>query len=210
MFGFPEWGGARDRCGRRPKGEKAGHPHRGRPALAPRYPVHVTAKIVKSLPSLRRKREFMALFHIFERAYDKNGMRLIHYSVQGNHIHLIIEAKNASALTRGMQGLCVRIAKRLNKLWQRRGQVFAERYHAHILKTPREVKHALNYVLKNAYKHKQRPREVLDPFSSARWFDGWNDRGVSERYLNPLATAKTWLLNFGWRYHGLLSPQPSG
>ena len=88
--------------------------------------------------------------------------------------------------------------------------MFADRYHAHVLKTPREVRNALDYVFHNAQKHRRRPSQDLDPFSSARWFDGWRDRGVCERYMNPLAEAKTWLLNVGWRHWGLLVPKPSG
>jgi len=185
-------------------------PHLTRPALAPRHPVHVTVSIEKGLPCLRRKLEYMALFGAFEAAEGRNGMRVVHYSIQLNHVHLILEAVNATGLARGMQGLTVRMAKRLNKLWRRKGRVFADRYHAHILKTPREVKNALAYVFHNAKKHKRRPSQELDPFSSARWFDGWSDRGVCERYLNPLAAARTWLLNVGWRRHGLLIPQPFG
>jgi len=188
--------------------------HLARPELAPRHPVHVTVNIEKGLPCLRRKLEYMALFGAFEAAEDRNGMRVVHYSIQGNHVHLILEAENAKCLARGMQGLTVRMAKRLNKLWRRTGRVFADRYHAHILKTPREVKNALAYVFHNAKKHRRRPsQQELDPFpsgSSARWFDGWRDRGVCQRYLNPLALAKTWLLNVGWRRHGLLIPQPFG
>jgi len=198
------------RGGRTRAKNKSEVPHRTRPRLAARYPVHVTARIQKGLPSIRRKQEYMALFRAFEAARHRNGLRLVHYSVQGNHVHLVAEAKDAGCLARGMQGLTIRMAKRLNKLWKRTGKVFADRYHAHILKTPTEVRNVLDYVFHNARKHKRRPSEDLDPFSSARWFDGWSDRGVCDRYLNPLSVARTWLLSTGWRRRGLLTPQPSG
>jgi len=47
----------------------------------------------------------------------------------------------------------IRVAKGLNKLWARRGKVFADHYHDRILRTPREVRNALCYVLHNAKKH---------------------------------------------------------
>ncbi|MEW6073566.1 MAG: peptide MFS transporter [Planctomycetota bacterium] len=103
---------------------------------------------------------------------ERFGFRLIHYSVLANHLHLIGEAQNRRALSRGMQGLAVRIAKGLNRHWGRRGKVFADRYHDHILRTPREVRSALAYVLRNAARHGVGGAGA-DPYSSGRWFDGW-------------------------------------
>ena len=99
------------------------------------------------------------------------GFRLNHFSVQGNHIHLIGEARDRVALARGVQGLEIRIAKKLNRLMQRRGRVFDDRYHAHILRTSNEVRNALNYVLRNIHKHsaeygKPVDKEYRDPYSS--------------------------------------------
>jgi len=117
------------------------------------------------------------------------------------------------ALCRGTQGLLVRIAKTLNKLWRRRGKVFADRYHDRILATPRETRNALRYVLQNARKHAAEGREVavpaaLDTFSSAPWFDGFREsftvRGL-EVVVRPVTAARTWMLTIGWRRHGLLS-----
>ena len=99
-----------------------------------------------------------------------------------------------------MQGLSVRFARRLNRLWERAGRVFADRYHDHVLKTPTEVRNALSYVLNNARKHGRKPKRLLDPFASGRWFDGWKE-GVPARSEAeaPVAKAGTWLLGIGWK-----------
>lgn len=198
------WGGKRAGSGRKPNGAKAGVPHDGRERLASRFPVHVTVKLVRGLPSLRRAGPRSVLMGAFKSGCDRFGFRLIHYSIQSNHLHLICEAKDASALSRGMQGLQIRIAKRLNMFWGRRGKLFCDRFQAHVLRTPREVKHALCYVLHNAKKHGVRLGAALDPFASGRWFDGWRE-SVEDLIATPLARAHTWLLGRGWRRHRLLS-----
>ncbi|HKO91462.1 MAG TPA: hypothetical protein VJU61_09940, partial [Polyangiaceae bacterium] len=73
--------------------------------------------------------------------------RIVHYSIQSNHVHLLVEADDRRALTAGLRGLFVRIAGALNRLWQRRGGVFADRFHERELRTPREVRNSLLYVL---------------------------------------------------------------
>src|SRR5262249_53817234 len=164
-------GGKRPGAGRKPKGARAGVPHRKRPALAPRFPVLVTARLFERMPSLRKDATLATLRRAFAAASERNGLRLIHFSIQSNHLHLIAEAHGAEALSRGMQGLLVRVARALNRLWGRKGSVFADRYHSRILRTPREVRHALAYVLNNARKHGCFFAGI-DPFSSGRWFDG--------------------------------------
>ena len=141
------------------------------------------------------------------------GFRLCHYAILNDHVHLVAEAPGRDALRRGLQGLAIRLAKALNKLWGRRGRVFADRYHDRILKTPREVRNALVYVLGNARHHAAAGRMVavpqpIDTFSSAPWFDGFREpltmRGLDD-VPRPVASARTWLLTTGWRRHGLLS-----
>jgi hypothetical protein len=134
--------------------------------------------------------------------------------VLNDHLHLIVEAKDREALSRGLKGLLVRVAKTLNKLWSRRGRVFADRYHGHVLESPREVRNALSYVMNNARKHAAQGRVLagvlrpVDMYTSAPWFDGWKEtltvRGL-EAVVRPVAPARTWLLSVGWRRHGLLS-----
>ena len=196
------WGGRRKGAGRPPNGEAAGVSHGGRARLAARHPMHVTARLVRGLPSLRRARTFRVLRRCFLRGCDRRGFRLVHFSVQSNHLHLICEAVSQERMIRGLQGLFVRVAKALNKLWARRGSVFADRYHDHILRTPTEVRNALLYVLNNARKHGCAIAGVLDAFASGWWFDGWAEE-ISIRGLEdeppPVCRPRTWLLRTGWR-----------
>jgi hypothetical protein len=122
--------------------------------------------------------------------------------MQSNHLHFVVEAADARSIARGMQGLLVRVAKALNRHWERRGRVLGDRYHARILRTPREVRTALVYVLQNARKHGARITGI-DAFSSGPWFEGWRDR--LGRTASPIATARSWLLSKGWRRSGLIS-----
>jgi hypothetical protein len=102
-----------------------------------------------------------------------------------------------------MKGLLVRVARALNRLWRRVGSVFADRYHARCLRTPREVRYALAYVLHNA-RHHGIPVQGPDEYSSGLWFDGWRRHVAAPRRLSPAVGATTWLLRVGWRRHGLI------
>ena len=211
-FGYKQREG--NRAGR-PRKDDSGVSHLKREALASRYPVHVVMTLREDLPSLRKKKPFKVLRRSFRAGCDRNGFRMNHFSVQGNHLHFIVEAKGRSALSRGLQGLAVRIARALNKLWERKGGVFGDRYFDHILRTPREVKNALNYVLKNGHHHGLpqviAPDVPIDVFSSGMFFDGWRELRLEDFEVNeppPLAKAKTWLLRKGWRRHGLITLQP--
>jgi hypothetical protein len=212
-------GGRRRGAGRKPKGEKAGVGHRQREALSHRFPVHVTVKLQRGLPRMRLASAYAALRAAF--AAGRSGgsstaagaFRLCHYAVLNDHLHFVVEAQDRTALARGAQGLLVRIARALNKLWRRKGDVFADRYHDRILRTPREVRNAIRYVLGNGRKHAAEGQEVavphaIDLFSSAPWFDGFREpivvHGI-EAELRPVAAPETWLLTDGWRRHGLLS-----
>jgi len=156
--------------------------------------------------------------HAIEAGGHRNDFRVVHFSVQGNHIHLMCEAGGAAALSRGMQGLTVRLARRLNPVLGRKGRLFAERYHARTLRTPREVRNVISYVLLNARRHAAERGEKLskfwlDPYSNAPWFDGWRQRvRADEPWLcelmtrpSPAALAQTWLASAGWRIWGLLN-----
>ena len=205
-FGFANWGGKRRGAGRKPKGEKAGVSHARRAKLAERFPVHVTLKVVKGLPNLRRKESFRELERAFGAGAERFGFRLQHFSVQTNHVHMIAEARDERALSRGMQGLSIRMAKALNRLWSRRGQVFAERFHSRVLTTPREVRNALAYVLLNTNHHGVRYVDGPDPCTAGASFDGWKDAKKTSAESSPgfLSRARTWLLRVGWRRHGLI------
>ncbi|HVS10647.1 MAG TPA: transposase [Planctomycetota bacterium] len=201
---FKTRGGPRPGAGRKPQGERACVSHHGRVAFAKAHPVHVTARLRAGLPSLRRKEAHRAILRAFEAGAERNGFRLTQYSVQSSHLHLIIEAPNRLALTRGMQGLLIRVARALNRAWRREGSVFSDRYHDRILRSPKEVRIALAYVLNNAKRHGIYEAGV-DPFSSGRWFDGWREAKPSVSVRSILPKARTWLLTLGWRRWGLIS-----
>jgi REP element-mobilizing transposase RayT len=178
--------------------------------LASRFPVHVTLKVVAGAPHLRRGVCFRAVRGAFVAGKEKPGFRLVHFTVQGNHLHLICEAADRQRLSRGMQGLAIRVARRLNRKVGRRGRLFAERYHARILRSPTEVRNALVYVLNNSRRHDRTiSRNWIDPLSSAPWFGGWRWR-LREPWAQPtgpppVVPAGTWLLQTGWRYRGLIA-----
>jgi REP element-mobilizing transposase RayT len=137
----------------------------------------------------------MMLLSVFGNARERFGMRIVHFSIQGNHLHLIIEVESALALARGVHGLAIRIAKRINSLLARRGPVFVDRYHAHILRSRRETAAAVRYVLGN-YRHHTRehlPPRWDDPFCSARFL------GAAPAEDAPVVAPRTWLLRVGWR-----------
>jgi putative transposase len=203
-FAFPNgWGGRRKGAGRKPKGRAAGVPHCAREALAARFPVHATLKVKEGLPSLRRAREFMAIRGAIAAGCERGGFRLVHFSVQANHLHLLVEGSCRLALSRGLQGLAIRMARALNRLWRRWGSVFADRYHDHILRSPTEVWNALRYVLCNARKHGGwSARKDHDPCSSAAWFDGWRGAASEAAEISITPPARSWLLRMGWRRLG--------
>ena len=171
LLPFKEWGGRRPGAGRKPKGERAGVSHAPRAKLAARFPVHATAKLSRGLPKLRQKREYAALRAAFAAGCDRFGFRLVHYAVLNDHLHLVVEAAGRESLTRGMQGLMIRVAKALNRTWGRRGTVFADRFHHRALRTPKEVRHALCHVLQNARRHGRRLAQAIDHYASGWWFD---------------------------------------
>jgi len=215
----PRWGGRRSGAGRKP-GDNPGLPHRSRPTFSS-LPAHVTWKVRADVPSLRTARVVREVERSFSRGCARPGFRLVQYSLQNNHVHLVVEARTRVALGRGMMAIGARLARAVNRVSGRSGKVFADRYHSHVLRTPREVRAALRYVLLNARRHAKRlTKEIrLDPASSARWFDGWQ-RAALRRVAGPpgvpssaagarsapVARARTWLLTTGWRRHGLLDP----
>ena len=172
-------------------------PHLRREELASRHPVHVTLRVARGCWNLRSHRALRVLEAAFHAGRERFGFRLVHYSVLGNHLHLITEAAGKESLTRGMKGLEVRVARALNQLMSRKGRVFGDRYHAHVLKTPREAARALRYVLMNFARHarawgEQVSATFIDPFSSVRYL------AVDPGETAPVSDPRTWLLRLGW------------
>jgi putative transposase len=143
-------------------------------------------RVRSDVPSLRSSRRFAVIRRGFKALLGRETFRLVEFSVLGDHLHLIVEADDSVALSRGMQGLCTRLAKALNKFLERRGTLFDDHYHLHLLRTPREVANALAYVRNNARKHFG---DVgVDYYSSGHL--GWAEL---------LAVPVSWLLATGWR-----------
>jgi REP element-mobilizing transposase RayT len=205
---FARRGGKRRGAGRKPNGARAGGTHAKRPVLSGREPVLITLKVRPHVWSLRARRAFDRVMRTFVAAQERFGTRLVHFSVQRDHIHLIAEAVDETALSRSVQGLAVRIARTINRLMARKGKVFADRFHERVLATPRQTRHALQYVLLNASKHGIRlGRREVDPCSSASAFDGWDGPVRIARALSPpVLAARTWLLRIAWRRGGPLDP----
>lgn len=205
-------GGRRRGAGRKPAGERPGVSHHGRPEVGPRFPIHVTLRALEHVWNLRSRRSFRVVERALSAVLRWREFRVVHFSVQGNHLHLLVEAEDSRALAEGMQGLTVRLARGLNRKMGRRGRVFADRYHAHVLRTPSEVRRALGYVLLNARSHLARMGErpglfaAFDEYSSAAAFDGWSEAPRAPERPRLTSPPRTWLLATGWRRRGLLSP----
>ncbi len=186
---FRSWGGKRRNAGRKPKSGRPGVSHGPRPALTGRqHPVHTVLRMRAGCWNLRSHRALSVLRPALGAASGKPGFRVVHYSVQGNHLHLIVEADDKQALSRGMQGLAIRAARALNHLMRRSGRVLADHYYAHILKTPREVARALAYVRENYRHHASQFGETLAP--------GYRDPYATQV---ALVAPRTWLLAVGWQ-----------
>ena len=218
-------GGKRRGAGRPPKGKRSGSPHRKRPYLHARYPVHVVLRVVRAVGNLRRRCVYHAIREATLTTAIREDFRIIHLSLQRTHIHLIVEASDKAALASGMQGFQISAAKHLNAAIskgqpgpRRRGTVFPDRYHAEIVTSPTQARHALSYVMNNWRKHHEDRRAPMsswkvDPFSSAVVFPGWVEYG-DQAFLwrgpptyDPLIVyrPRTWLLREGWRKSGPIS-----
>lgn len=187
---LPTWGGRREGAGRKPKGRVALVSHDARPDLDGRTPVHLVMRVRDDVRSLRARATFLAILAAFAAARERSGLRLIHYSVLGNHLHLIVEAANRDALTHAIQGLAIRLARAINRAQERKGRVFADHYFEHPLRTPAEVRHAIRYVEQNQRLHEQRAGRP-----APAGVDGCSSAATDA----PVSAPRTWLLRAGWR-----------
>jgi REP element-mobilizing transposase RayT len=188
-----------------------------RPPVPVDCPSHVTLRLRRGIPGLRSRRFLRELRPSLRRGCERRGFRVVHYSVQRNHLHLIVESAGKQALGRGMKAISARVARAAQRAFGLSGPVLHGRYHLRILRSPCEVRRALAYVLLNARKHWKERYEALPPVrldeaSSGRWFDGW--RRVPGSREPPrdapeepeVASPRTWMLSVGWRRHGLVDP----
>jgi REP element-mobilizing transposase RayT len=191
------WGGRREGAGRKPSSKRVSHAKREH---TDRYPVHVTLKVVAGVASLRGPALRQLVCRHFRRVLGRHaGFRVVHFTVQSNHIHLIAEASDAKALSRGMQGLASGLARKINRRLGRRGKLWLERYHAHELTNPTMTRNAVRYLLQNTAHHGG--PVGIDPASSATWFDGFADHRPATHGA-PVARPETWLLQTGWYEKG--------
>ena len=222
---FKKRGGRRRGAGRPPKGKRAGSPHKQRPHLNARYPVHVVLRVVSAVGNLRRRCVYQAIREATITTAVREDFRIVQLSIQRTHVHLLVEADHKRALSSGMQGFQISAAKHLNAAIskgqpgpRRRGPVFPDRYHAEIITSPRQARHALSYIMNNFRKHQEDYKApmsswAIDWFSSAVTFPGWAEYGDEPFFwrgpetYDPLVVyqPKTWLLREGWKKSGSIS-----
>jgi putative transposase len=213
------WGGRRRGAGRPSASTRRQVAHRSRPSHRAEHPVHVTLRC--ACRSLRTQFVFPTVRAAISAAnrIAPDHFRVVHFSIQGDHAHLIVEARDRRSLVEGVRGLSIRLARRVNRLLGRRGRFFADRWHGRALESPRAVRNVLVYVLANFRKHRCDDGAWLDTYSSAPHFPGFiefPDCAPIDRMtlIQPRAPAlpepatvpaKTWLLSVGWKRHGMIS-----
>ncbi len=199
-------GGARPRAGRKRRSDLLSHVRRAE-FDGGRSPLHVTVRFARHVWNLRSQRGFACVRHALSFEAQRGELRIVHYSVQGNHLHMVVEAADKQALSRRMQGFGIRLARRLNALMRRRGRVYGDRYHARVLASPRATWRAIRYVLENHAHHAAAGRSVARR-------DRWASEGLAELVAKPRPQPEgagppepgtltvepaTWLLAHGWR-----------
>lgn len=204
---FHPRGGRRRNAGRKPSSPGRRVPHTRRADINPRFPIHITLRVVDDMPRLRRRHAFKAVRGVMLRTANRRNFRIVHLSIQSNHVHMICEAADRRALTSGIASFKISASRHLNKIANRSGAVFADRYHEEILTTPTQVRHCLNYVLNNWRRHREDRDAVtrVDPYSTGMWFTGWAEQTFTvppDLDVLPSAPARTWFLREGWRCAG--------
>jgi hypothetical protein len=169
-------------------------------------------KVRKDVPSLRSAKLVAELERSWREVRDRGRIRLVHYSIQRDHVHMIVESLGARELACGLKSIAARFARAVNRVFRRSGPVLADRCHVHVLRSLREVRNAIAYVLLNARRHLAKQGRALplvariDPASSGRWFSGWRTPAPPSRDPPAVSEPRTWLLTIGWRRQGLLDP----
>lgn len=209
------WGGARKGAGRKKTGKCRDAPHRARQEIKKGSVQHVVLRTRKDVPRLRRGATYEAISRALRHTLGEHAFRVVHTSIQHNHLHFLIEAENKKAFSRGMRSLAIVAARAINEVCGRTVKVFAYRYHATAITSPRQMRNALSYVLNNWRRHNEDEKNpaarmaTLDPYSTAIHFGGWKEAAkfaVPKGYEPlPSAEATTWLMRVGWQRHGLIS-----
>ena len=207
-------GGKRPGAGRKQNGRGRGHAHDVRPDLSSRHPVHVVLRTLASIPRLRERDTYRELRHVVERYLGRESFRIVHLSIQHNHIHLLVEAENRSVLARAMQSFAINAARAINRSNRSWGKVFAHRYHATQVTTASHARHTLAYILNNWRRHREDAAHLdaikacLDPYASGISFTGWVSAaryGCPKGYVPlPVSPPRTSLLQHEWKAYGLI------
>ncbi|HEX5060779.1 MAG TPA: transposase [Kofleriaceae bacterium] len=205
-------GGKRPNAGRKKSDDFKYDPsHAKRPDLFFKHPVHVMLRVLSSVPRLRQRDGYEAIREALLYFVDGASFRVVHISIQRNHLHLVVEAAHKEALARGMQRFAIRAARALNAAFEREGKVFAFRYKAKQIKTAHYARNVIAYVLNNWRKHHEDRRYEgmpFDRFTSAEAFAGWTtgDPGKPPDFGLPVSPPRTELLVFDWQLFGLIDP----
>lgn len=146
-------GGARKGAGRKRRVDGAKDPHVKRERFTSRLPVQVTLKMRPDVVNLRRDDVFEVIEAALRTGAERDDGKVCDFSVQGDHLHFLVDALNNKSMTSVVSSVAIRIAKRINKLAGRKGRVFNDRYHARVLRSPSEVRNSRNYILNNFRKH---------------------------------------------------------
>ena len=204
-------GGKRPNAGRKKSDAFKYDPsHTKRPELHFAHPVHAMLRTLASVPRLRQRAGYEAIRAALLYFVAGDAFRVVHVSIQRNHLHLVVEARNKTALRAGMASLAIRAARALNKEFGREGKVFAFRYKAKQIKTASYARNVLAYVLNNWRRHREDRREEgmpFDRFSSASAFTGWSTTKWKPSDDDwPVSKPRTELLIFDWQWYGLIDP----
>lgn len=216
-------GGKRKGAGRKPRGARSGSQHQERPDVGPNQALHIVLRVVSAVGSLRKREMYNALREATIVAAVRERIRIVHISLQRNHVHLLVEAESKQVLARGMQGFQISAARNINTLLggryrRRRGPVVADRYHLEVITSPRRARHALSYILSNWRKHGEdrwglASTWLIDPFSSGISFPDWKEL-EDKAFMWPIRASydplvvrrpESWLLREGWKRCGSIS-----
>lgn len=126
--------------------------------------LHLTIKIKKDKSSLRNK-QVLKILHSSIKKARRLGLRILHYTLEYDHVHFLVEADNNEILGKGMQSFGISFSKGINKMKALKGQVFKNRYHFRKLKTSAEIKNVINYIMGNSIKHKN-AFSIVSPYNS--------------------------------------------
>ncbi len=208
-------GGSRPGAGRKKKPGAIRHDRR--PDVSRSLPIHVSLRADRVVKRLRRRDAYRAIRGAVATCLGRADFRIVHMSIQGNHLHLLVEAEHKRGLANGMRAFMISATRRLNALRGRRGKVFTARYHAVQIGSPLQARRALAYVINNWRRHREdldgtaQRRASVDPYSTGILFDGWQVPGFPAPYRFaipdgyeplPVCAPRSWLLTIGWRQRG--------